>query len=769
MAVELGPANLIPRYTIEGSYLVFSKTSEKLFDAPLRLMDLSERSLKAIAAALYRHTGYPVDSPKLSDLLKLTYQEIWTPTNLGAKYLNEIKDAVLSFYKNRKEQIPPIIQQDKSGLQTTADIGSYPMPQEQTDPVDATPESTPTMSQAPAPRFVLGYEVVDGVIYPCGSTIPIDDASIRELHLTSREFHLARKAVYNNTPASDRDYNYHVKISDIVMLPDDSTVFGDAHPRVISEIEQKTLSYLDSKKKRILSEPSLETTSQTVGEMKPTEPTMNDDAVLSTCQSKNDLSEKPASPNISIRNPRQSLAAPVLHEIPASYIKPELYVKPGIPTEPEKSVELEPPAEPELASESDAPVEPKPPAEFEAHTEPEQPIEPELPTKPRVPVELEPSVEPEVPYEPEWYAEPKRAVGQEVPVEPRSTIKIVNRTPTAVANNAFSSSEDNSGPEYNHMPLYWGRLDTVTGGHEPELFCDYVMSLFVQAGHIESDQKPEFSNHSAEELIYFDIENQSISLSDSQRSILTSFNNVSRLFTLEGCVFYSINLVSLPTQRSRLAYDVHNLIHPLTDVSGTIIVFLHDGCVMLSFMGFRHRCILSDWYSIDDDELRLLDKLDIANMTIYSDADYFADFVYLLARPYYFASNDAPVFSLIPIDAFSCIEGDELDREEINLIINDQLNASQREYGYDYVEYDEQTDEKQADISTDIDLMLLEMDDMDENPFGEELEPDEEDVDEFADEYGDGFLEEDDFDLEGVDPEIFKDPTLMVKWLEKNP
>lgn len=328
-------------------------------------------------------------------------------------------------------------------------------------------------------------------------------------------------------------------------------------------------------------------------------------------------------------------------EIPALCIKPERYVKPGIPTEPQ------------------------------------QPIEPELLTEPKELVEREPSAEPEVPYKLELYAEPKRAVEQDV--EPRSTIPIVNRTHTAVAYDAFSSSEDNSGSKYNNMPLDWGRLDTGIGGPEPELFCDYAMSLFVQAGHIEGDQKPAFRNHSAEELIYFDIEHQSISLSNSQRSILTSFNNVSRLFTLEGCVFYSINLVSLPKQRSRLAYDVHNLIHPLTRASGTIIVFLHDGCVMLSFMGFRHHCILSDWYTIDDDERKLLDKLDIANITIHSDADYFADFVYLLARPYYFASNDAPVFSLIPIDAFSRMEGDKLDREEINLIINDQLNASQRE------------------------------------------------------------------------------------------
>lgn len=53
--------------------------------------------------------------------------------------------------------------------------------------------------------------------------------------------------------------------------------------------------------------------------------------------------------------------------------------------------------------------------------------------------------------------------------------------------------------------------------------------------------------------------------------------------------------------------------------------------------------------------------------------------------------------------------------------------------------------------------MLLEMDEDEENPFEEEIEP-EDDVDED---------EHDEYEFDEVDPEIFKDPTLLVKWLNK--
>lgn len=314
--------------------------------------------------------------------------------------------------------------------------------------------------------------------------------------------------------------------------------------------------------------------------------------------------------------------------------------------------------------------------------------------------------------------------------------------------------------------LFTARED-VEFQNQPELFNEYAIALFVEAGHTDST-KPAFSNHSAERFVYFDFGDKSVSLSSSQRDLLRSFDNVSRLFTANGCEFFSINLSAMPRYRSAVAHDVHTMIHPLSGAQGTIVLFHCNGCVLLSFMGFGYHCMLSDWYTIPHDDLDLRNKLDIANMTILEDVDYFSDFVYILARPYYLVGKAPATFSLIPIDAHARIDSGELERDDIDLIVKEQLLAPQYEYSYDYVEYDEQANPKQDDISADIDLMLLEIDDDDEddNPFGEVLESDDEGFDEFGDEYT-GEFDLDEYGLDDVDPNIFKDPTLMVKWLKQ--
>ena len=120
------------------------------------------------------------------------------------------------------------------------------------------------------------------------------------------------------------------------------------------------------------------------------------------------------------------------------------------------------------------------------------------------------------------------------------------------------------------------------------------------------------------------------------------------------------------------------------------------------------------------------------------------------------------VSELLPIDFISNIEFDKIDKEELNEFIAHELATPQREYGDDYVEYDESSKLQAVDISADLDLMLLEMDDDDSNPFSEEIESSEDD-DEVSEQ--DDFFDEYEFD--GVDPEIFRDPILMVKWLNK--
>ena len=156
-------------------------------------------------------------------------------------------------------------------------------------------------------------------------------------------------------------------------------------------------------------------------------------------------------------------------------------------------------------------------------------------------------------------------------------------------------------------------------------------------------------------------------------------------------------------------------------------------------------------------------------MPISSSVDYFIGFVDTLARPYYFAYPEVFVHTLLPIDFLSRFNSDLVDRAQIDDYINLQTTAAEREYGDDYVEYDEEirVGTKSADISADLDMMLLEMDMDSDDLFGEDGDEDEDDSDDFGDEDSSEEEKLDIYEFDDVDPEIFRDPTLMVKWLNK--
>lgn len=161
----------------------------------------------------------------------------------------------------------------------------------------------------------------------------------------------------------------------------------------------------------------------------------------------------------------------------------------------------------------------------------------------------------------------------------------------------------------------------------------YAMELFCRAGHVATSD-PEYVNHSPQQFAYFD-NKADVALTREQRSLFRAFNNISRLFTANRCAFFSINLLSSRLNRSQMAHDIHSMIHPIVDVAGTICLFRFEDEIVLSLEGFGQRCILSDWYPLFDENEELLEKVNIANMSIKRSADYFRDMVYMLARPYY--------------------------------------------------------------------------------------------------------------------------------------
>jgi hypothetical protein len=241
------------------------------------------------------------------------------------------------------------------------------------------------------------------------------------------------------------------------------------------------------------------------------------------------------------------------------------------------------------------------------------------------------------------------------------------------------------------------------------------------------------------------------------------FSCVSHLFSVHDCAFFSINLLTAKGDRSQVAYELHTMIHPIVEAKATICLFRFNNEIMLSFAGYGNRCVLSDWYSLDESDgsnEQLADKLNIANISIRSGYEYFLDMVYILARPYYLTSPPT-VYDLIPIDLISNEMFDEIDKEELNQFIEYELATPQREYGDDYVDFDEYSKPQPTDVYADLDLMLLDMEDEDDNPFGEDIEDDEEDSE------SDESEKQDEYEFDDVNPEIFQDPTLMVKWLKQ--
>lgn len=309
------------------------------------------------------------------------------------------------------------------------------------------------------------------------------------------------------------------------------------------------------------------------------------------------------------------------------------------------------------------------------------------------------------------------------------------------------------------------------GDHDGVNLYKYAMDLFLNTGHA-AISVPEFINHSSEQFVFFD-NRKDVSFSQSQRSLFKSFDCISRLFTANGCAFFSISMRATKKTRSQLAHDFHSLIHPIVQDSGTICLFESDGEVMLSFMGFGMRCILSDWYQETEENDRLIERLDISNMSIQKSEEYFLDIVYSLARPYYLSSEPS-VYELIPISFNNGIGLDEMSREELKQYIEDELNRPRLEYGDDYVDYNE-TSKGVCEISIveDLDMLLLEMDNEDDELLGNEIESEEDDYDDYDDD--DGFYDPDSedevsdiYEFKDVDPEIFRDPTLMLKWLYKH-
>lgn len=307
----------------------------------------------------------------------------------------------------------------------------------------------------------------------------------------------------------------------------------------------------------------------------------------------------------------------------------------------------------------------------------------------------------------------------------------------------------------------------------PEELYLFAMRLFQATGLVITSD-PLFYNHTPEQIIYFDTE-RDISLSQAQRRMLSNVTNISHLFDIDAEIFdstasdpigfYSIELMSSKKFRSQLAYDIHGLLRHALAGTGNIVLFRYDEKVLVSVQGYDSDVYLSDWFDSEDQFDELAERINACCMSYRSSKEFLSDFIYASARWYYIypITGEEAADSMLPLFYFDEIDRSEreYDREEIKEMVRGYLRTAEVEYGDDYVEQGNMQTSS-VDIGAELDLLALEMD-MDDDQLPDEF------IDEETGEIG--VTDPDDlyeYEFEDFDPDLFNDPALMVKFLEKS-
>lgn len=311
-------------------------------------------------------------------------------------------------------------------------------------------------------------------------------------------------------------------------------------------------------------------------------------------------------------------------------------------------------------------------------------------------------------------------------------------------------------------------------------FYEYVSVILQEAGHMITPN-PIYANHSASETLYID-SSKDVTISRFERTLLMQLSNVSLLveMTWQGVVedltetvhIYSITIDAPNRNRSQIVADIHHLLHQYWDCTHSIVFFKNRNQYIISFADKDQSHILSDWFDINLDYDKIVERIDTADLTIESSGGYFGDFIYAVARNYYIypISAEDATYGMLPLNYVASAFGVEsgISKDDIKALAKGNLLTYELQYGDDYVApvyigYDEQSQLRR--MAMELDRISFELE------LSEEL-GDEESLDYFDDRLDDELDAEFDDDSiddweSDIDPAIFDDPVLMVKWLEK--
>ena len=305
-------------------------------------------------------------------------------------------------------------------------------------------------------------------------------------------------------------------------------------------------------------------------------------------------------------------------------------------------------------------------------------------------------------------------------------------------------------------------------------FYEYAFTILSEAGHVTTSS-PIYVNHSSGETLYID-SSKDVVTNRFERDLLSLIDNVSLLVDVrwpgvvpeldENVQIYSATVDFSERCRSQNIADIHHLLQKYWNCTHSIVFFKNKESYLLSFADKDRSHILSDWFSITYEWDKIVERVGIENIAIDTCENYFLDFLYATAREYCIrpVSFEEASYGLIPLDYISkSLSSDiPLSRDELKNMIRDNLLFFELMYGDDYVEPQYTGMEERTyyhNISDEIDRISFELeleDTDDEEQLSFEDDLDDNDNDDILDDYD-----------EDIDPAIFDDPTLMVKWLEQ--
>ena len=313
---------------------------------------------------------------------------------------------------------------------------------------------------------------------------------------------------------------------------------------------------------------------------------------------------------------------------------------------------------------------------------------------------------------------------------------------------------------------------------DDKLFYEYVLSLLFEAGHVITPF-PIYRNHTSNEALYIDSK-EDVVLNRFDRGLLSLMDNVSLLADIkwpgvvdeldENVQIYSITVNFSNRCRSQSVADIHHLMQRYWNCTHSIVFFKHCEKYIVSFANNVCSHILSDWRNVGMDYDDIIDRICVGNISLTTSNEYFHDFLYAVAREYYIRpiSFEEASYGLMPADYItkSLASDISFSKDEIKEIIRSNLVAFETVYGDDYVEPEYTGIEElnqYHNISAEIDRISFELE-LDRDIDDVQLEQFDFEEEGFEEDNGDDIF--DDYE-EDVDPAIFDDPVLMVKWLEK--